>query len=197
MGSEFYFSAWTLCLFKMKLFKLNKKTKDVITEGIGAKETFQRVFFRVFENIEKHPLISEMFLSNIVRRVFSHSVFQTIDGKKASFFRETIDTGRNTYDVSDTSDTVINIDKDLVKRAGKIGLEVYNEAATSDCDVRIQECGIVGESAAYNNDLYTFIAPHNIASAFQFTCPFTTCRIILRQQSYSDKVTVKISYQPL
>ena len=108
----------------MKLFKLNKKTKDVITEGIGAKETFQRVFFRVFENIEKHPLISEMFLSNIVRRVFSHSVFQTIDEKKASFFRETIDTGRNTYDVLDTSDTVISIDKDLVKRAGKIGLEI-------------------------------------------------------------------------
>jgi len=181
----------------MKLFKLNKKTKDVITEGIGAKETFQRVFFRVFESIEKHPLISEMFLSNIVRRVFSHSVFQTIDEKKASFFRETIDTGRNTYNVSDASDTVINIDKDLVKRAGKIGLEVYNEAATSDCDVRIQIHGIVGGGAAYINDLYTFIAPRDKASAFQFTCPFTTCGIILRQQSYPGKVTVKISYQPL
>ena len=181
----------------MKLFKLNKKTKDVITEGIGAKETFQRVFFRVFENIEKHPLISEMFLSNIVRRVFSHSVFQTIDEKKASFFRETIDTGRNTYDVSHTSDTVIDIDNDLVKRAGKIGLEVNNAATASDCDVHIETRGVVAGDAADYNDLYTFIAPHNKASAFQFTCPFTTCRIILRQQTYSDKVTVKISYQPL
>jgi len=181
----------------MKLFKLNKKTKDVITDGVGIKETFQRVFFRVFESIEKHPLISEMFLSNIVHRVFSHSVFQTIDEKKASFFRETIDTGLNTYDVSHTSDTVINIDNDLVKRAGKIGLEVSNEAATSDCDIHIETRGVVMGNAAAYNDLYTFIAPHNKASAFQFTCPFTTCRIILRQQSYSDKVTVKISYQPL
>ena len=179
------------------LFKLNKKTKDVITEGIGAKETFQRVFFRVFESIEKHPPISEMFLSNILRRVFSHSVFQTIDEKKASFFRETIDTGRNTYYVSLGSDTVINIDKDLVKRARKIGLEVNNMLTTSDCEVHIQVCGIVGGSVAYNNDLYTFIAPHDTASAFQFTCPFTTCKIILRQQTYSNEVTVKISYQPL
>jgi len=197
MGSGFYFSAWTLCLFKMKLFKLNKKTKDVITEGVGAKETFQRVFFRVFENIEKHPLISEMFLSNIVRRVFSHSVFQTIDGKKASFFRETIDTGRNTYNVLDTSDTVIDIDNDLVKRAGKIGLEMNNAATTSDCDVHIETRGVVAGDAADYNDLYTFIAPRDKASAFQFTCPFTTCRIILRQQTYSGEVTVKISYQPL
>ena len=181
----------------MKLFKLNKKTKDVITEGVGAKETFQRVFFRVFESIEKHPLISEMFLSNIVRRVFSHSVFQTIDEKKASFFRETIDTGLNTYNVSDASDTIIDINNDLVKRAGKIGLEVYNEAATSDCDIHIETRGVVAGDAADYNDLYTFIAPRDKASAFQFTCPFTTCRIILRQQSYSDKVTVKISYQPL
>jgi len=196
MGSIFYFGAWTLHLFKMKLFKLHKKTKDVVSEGVGAKETFQRVFFRVFEDIEKYPPISEMFLSNIVRRVFSHNVFQTIDGKKASFFKETIDTGRISYQVSEASDTVIEINSDLLKRSGKIGLEVENSAATSDCDVHIQPQGIVSGASA-NNDLYTFLATQNSASAFQFTCPFTTCRIILRQQSYSDKVTVKISYQPL
>jgi len=179
----------------MKLFKLNKKTKDVITEGIGAKETFQRVFFRVFESIEKHPLISEMFLSNIVRRVFSHNVFQTIDGKKASFFKETIDTGRISYQVSNASDTVIEINSDLLKRSGKIGLEVDNSAITSDCDVHIQPQGIVVGTSA-NNDLYTFLATRNSASAFQFTCPFTQCKIILRQQTDASEMTVKISYQP-
>jgi len=196
MGSEFYFGAWTLHLFKMKLFKLNKKTKDAITEGVSAKETFQRVFFRVFENIEKHPMISEMFLSNIVRRVFSHNVFQTIDGKKASFFKETIDTGRISYQVSEASDTVIEINSDLLKRSGKIGLEVENSAMTSDCDVHIQPQGIVSGASA-NNDLYTFLATRNSASAFQFTCPFTRCKIILRQQTYASEMTVKISYQPL
>jgi len=196
MGSIFYFGAWTLHLFKMKLFKLNKKTKDAITEGVSAKETFQRVFFRVFENIEKHPLISEMFLSNILRRVFSHNVFQTIDEKKASFFKETIDTGRISYQVSNTSDTVIVINSDLLKRSGKIGLEVYNSATTSDCNVHIQPQGIVSGASA-NNDLYTFLATRNLASAFQFTCPFTRCKIILRQQTYASEMIVKISYQPL
>jgi len=180
----------------MKLFKLNKKTKDVITEGVGAKETFQRVFFRVFENIEKHPPISEMFLSNIVRRVFSHSVFQTIDEKKASFFKETIDTGRISYKVSEASDTVIEINSDLLKRSRKIGLEVENSAMTSDCDVHIQPQGIVSGASA-NNDLYTFLATRNSASAFQFTCPFTRCKIILRQQTYASEMIIKISYQPL
>ena len=180
----------------MKLFKLNKKTKDAITEGVSAKETFQRVFFRVFENIEKHPMISEMFLSNIVRRVFSHNVFQTIDEKKASFFKETIDTGRISYQVSDASDTVIEINSDLLKRSGKIGLEVENSAITSDCDVHIQPQGIVSGASA-NNDLHTFLATRNSASAFQFTCPFTRCKIILRQQTYASEMTVKISYQPL
>jgi len=180
----------------MKLFKLNKKTKDVITEGIGAKETFQRVFFRVFESIEKHPLISEMFLSNIVRRVFSHNVFQTIDGKKASFFKETIDTGRISYQVSEASDTVIEINSDLLKRSRKIGLEVDNSAMTSDCDVHIQPQGIVGGTSA-NNDLYTFLATRNSASAFQFTCSFTRCKIMLRQQTHASEMIIKISYQPL
>jgi len=180
----------------MKLFKLNKKTKDVITEGVGAKETFQRVFFRVFENIEKHPLISEMFLSNILRRVFSHNVFQTIDEKKASFFKETIDTGKISYQVSNASDTVIEINSDLLKRSGKIGLEVSNLETNSDCDVHIQPQGIVS-GANWNNDLYTFLATRYSANAFQFTCPFTRCKIILRQQVYAGEVTVKISYQPL
>ena len=196
MGSEFYLGAWTLCLFKMKLFKLHRKTKDVVSEGIGAKETFQHVFFRIFEDIEKYPVISEMFLSNIVRRVFSHNVFQTIDEKKASFFKETIDTGRISYQVSNTSDTVIVINSDLLKRSRKIGLEVYNSATTSDCNVHIQPQGIVS-GASGNNDLYTFLATRNLASAFQFTCPFTRCKIILRQQTYASEMIVKISYQPL
>ena len=196
MGSTVYFGAWTLYLFKMKLFKRNKKTKDVISEGVGAKETFQRVFFSVFEDIKKYPPISEIFLSNIVRRVFSHNVFQTMDGKKASFFKETIDTGRVSYQVSETKDTVIIINSDLLKRSRKIGLEVDNSAITSDCDVHIQPQGIVGGTNA-NNDLYTFLATRNSASAFQFTCSFTRCKIILRQQTYASEIIIKISYQPL
>ncbi len=176
----------------MKFFGIEQKkgTNGITEKGITAIEKFQRVFFRIYEDIEKIPKsINEIFISNIIRRTLSHNIFTTIDQKTSSFFKEKIFDKTKKYTVTTSSDTYVYPTISISKKAKGVGISVKNMSASSVCNVHI--------TTTESGDLYFFQVQPDSVFSFQFELSFIGYLIVLRQLSANGDVTVSTEYSPL
>ncbi|DAZ85547.1 TPA_asm: hypothetical protein [Altiarchaeum virus] len=175
----------------IKFFGIEQKkgTKGVTEEGITATEKFQRVFLRLFENIEKIPKsVSEIFVSNIMRRTLSYNIFSTIDQKTGSFWKEKIFDTEKKYAVTTSNDMHVYPSYALSKKAKGVGISIYNMSA-GVCNVHI--------TTTDGGDLYFFQIQGDSVFSFQFELFFPGYLINLRQLTANGNVTVSTNYSPL
>ncbi len=174
---------------------LTRKTVQIKTEGITATEQFQKVCFKVYENIEKTPsIIKGIFLSNIIRRTFSHRIFQTIDEKEASFFPKNIKTKTFSVDATTTTNTFIYFTDEILSRQRLATIQVANYATTGACSISIVSNNIDG--TVPTSDIFFMSCMANTVETYTFSTNINFS-IKIKQTLQNANVKIIAFFTPL